>query len=115
MIAIKKKYSARTKSVLIPKVKIFTGETRELLDESILLKAIVKIPRDIRRLRVTEGNIKKALRAKLFSIYRLKNLIVPHWSHQFIAEKYFVKNQNEFLELFSLYFVALLAPRTKIA
>ena len=61
MIAIKKKYSAKNKSVLIPKVKIYTGGTRELLDESILPKAIVKIPRDIRRLRVTKGNIKKSI------------------------------------------------------
>ena len=61
MIAIKKNYSARIKSVLIPKVKIYTGETRELLDESILIRAIVKIPRDIRRLRVTKGNIKKSI------------------------------------------------------
>ena len=59
MTAIKQKYSARIKSVLIPKVKIYTGETQELLDESILIRAIVKIPRDIRRLKVTKGNIKK--------------------------------------------------------
>ena len=58
--AIRKKYSARIRSVLIPKVKIYTGETRDVLDESILIRATVEIPRDMRRLIVTKGNIKKS-------------------------------------------------------
>ena len=61
MTALQKKYSARIKSVLIPKVKIYTGETRELLDESILITATVKNPLDIRRLNVTKENIKKSI------------------------------------------------------
>ena len=36
-------------------------EKRELLDESILIKANVKTPSDIRRLNVTKGNIKKSI------------------------------------------------------
>ena len=38
-----------------------TGETRELLDESILIKANVRIPSDIRRINVTKGNIMKSI------------------------------------------------------
>ena len=64
IIAFKKKYSARIKSVLIPNAKIYTGETRELLDESILIRATVKSPRDMRRLNVTNGNIKKSIQRR---------------------------------------------------
>ena len=49
------------RSVLILKVKIYTGETRELVDESILIRAIARIPKDMRRLHVTKGNIKKSI------------------------------------------------------
>ena len=61
MTAIKKKYSAKIKSVLTPRVKTYNGETRELLHESILISATVKIPRDMRSLNVTKGNIKKSI------------------------------------------------------
>ena len=45
-------------------MKIYTGETREMLDESILITATVKIPRDMRRLNVTKGNVKKTFSVK---------------------------------------------------
>ena len=60
MTAIRKKYSARIKSVLNLKVKNLARETQELLDESILIRATIEIPRDMRRLNVTEGIIKKS-------------------------------------------------------
>ena len=56
-----KKNSARIKSVLIFKLKIYVGETRDLLDESILMKTNVKTPSDIRILNVTKENIMKSI------------------------------------------------------
>ena len=44
-----------------PFQRVYTGEIRELLDESILVRAIVRTPNDIRRLKVTKGNIKKSI------------------------------------------------------
>ena len=41
--------------------KVYTGEIREWLDKSILIRAIVKIPRDTRRLNVTKENKKKSI------------------------------------------------------
>ena len=40
--------------------KVYTGEIRELLAESILIRAIVKIPRDIRKQNATKRNMKKS-------------------------------------------------------
>ena len=61
MTANKKNFSAKIKSVLIPIVKTYTGETREFLEDSILIRATIKFPRDMRRLNVTKGNIKKGI------------------------------------------------------
>ena len=41
--------------------KLYTGDTRELVDESTLIKANVIIPSDIRRLNVTKGNKKRSI------------------------------------------------------
>ena len=41
--------------------KILTGEIREMLNESILIRASVKIHRDIRILEVTKGKIKMSI------------------------------------------------------
>ena len=71
MTAIEKKYSARIESVFIPKVKTYTGEIRELLDASIPIRAIVKFPKDKRRLKVTTGNIKTS---KVNSTYRSEKI-----------------------------------------
>ena len=40
---------------------VYTGKIRELLEESILIRVTVKIPSDMRRLIITEGNIKKSI------------------------------------------------------
>ena len=55
MIAIKQKYSATIKSVLNPKVNFCTGEAREMLDESFLIRVTVNFPSDLGRLNVTKG------------------------------------------------------------
>ena len=39
--------------------KVYSGEMRERLDESILIRAAVKIPSDMRTFNVTKGTIKK--------------------------------------------------------
>ena len=57
--AIKKKYSARNRSVLFPKVKTFAGKTRELLDESILIRAIVKISQKYQKIESHERECKE--------------------------------------------------------
>ena len=44
-----------------PLRKVFPGKLRELPDESNLIKATVKIPSDMRRIIVTNGNIKKSI------------------------------------------------------
>ena len=45
----------------MPKVKTYTEEFQELLDQSILIRAPVKIPKDMRRLNVTKGIMKKSI------------------------------------------------------
>ena len=41
--------------------KVYTGETRELLDESILIRATVWFPNDIKRLKVTRRKMRKSI------------------------------------------------------
>ena len=65
---------------------VYTGELRELLDESFLIRATVKSPSDIRRLNVTKGNIKKNIsRRNRFQMYRPKKFRGAPL-HQFVAE-----------------------------
>ena len=47
--------------------KVYAGETRELLDESVLTTAIVRSPSDIRRLNVIRGNTKKSIQRQILS------------------------------------------------
>ena len=61
-VAIKKSIAQESNQCSIR--KLYTVEIRQLLDESIRIKATVKIPSEVRRLKVTKGNKKKAFSSK---------------------------------------------------
>ena len=73
-------------------MKIYTGETRKFLEESFLIRATVLIPRDMRRLNVTKGNIKKQLAPRFIQTNRSKknltaSLVAPVCWRGWVVER----------------------------